>query len=522
MNWTKEELEALFNRCADGIASEADEQQLGDLLRSNPETRRAFREFMALHTVLQWNYVAAVSKERSARMSLIAPVRASRTRWFVAFAAGVAAASIMVIAVLKMFDPADSSKSHSPTTSLVPKTDSVAALLVSEAAAEFASGRAPNGVQFASGEYELLKGVVHLRFAQGAEMVLSAPARFVVTDSQHVRLAYGKLRVTVPPTAKGFTIATLAADYVDLGTEFGLSVDPGSSASDLYVFDGQVNIADPKSGKVLSEIKQGKSSRYVDGVIGVAPTLKQSDFPPPGSIGFQRWEQHERELQKSSGLLAFFPFRKTADESVLTNANGGQAIADGRIAGARWVSGRWPGKEALLFDRDTDFVQLEIPGEYQELTIATWLKIDRLDFELNSILNSDGYDPGDIHFQLNRQGFPRGGVVFEGSYKDKVLNCSVPVGRWTHVASVLSTRTRSQQIYVNGVLSRERQWPKDEALRPGSCRLGNWLSDTKIDPSNRALRGRVDELAIWGRALSADEVLRLAETGMSGITQERK
>ncbi|MEI6541681.1 MAG: hypothetical protein WCO86_19480, partial [Planctomycetota bacterium] len=99
MSWTDEELEALLNRCADGIASEADEQQLGDLLRSNPEARRTFREFMALHSVLQWNYVAAVSKERSSPTPLIVPVRVSRTRWFVAFAAGVAAASIMAIAV---------------------------------------------------------------------------------------------------------------------------------------------------------------------------------------------------------------------------------------------------------------------------------------------------------------------------------------------------------------------------------------------------------------------------------------
>ena len=37
MNPLHSDLEALFNRVADGIASEADEQQLGELLRSSPE-----------------------------------------------------------------------------------------------------------------------------------------------------------------------------------------------------------------------------------------------------------------------------------------------------------------------------------------------------------------------------------------------------------------------------------------------------------------------------------------------------
>ena len=61
--------------------------------------------------------------------------------------------------------------------------------------AKFADGRGPNGVRFGPGEYELLEGIVHLRFAQGADMVLSSPARLEVTDSQHARLAFGSLNL---------------------------------------------------------------------------------------------------------------------------------------------------------------------------------------------------------------------------------------------------------------------------------------------------------------------------------------
>jgi len=32
-----------------------------------------------------------------------------------------------------------------------------------------------------------------------------------------------------------------------------------------------------------------------------------------------------------------------------------------------------------MFDGDSDFAEFEIPGEFQELTIAAWLKVDCFD-----------------------------------------------------------------------------------------------------------------------------------------------
>ena len=55
--------------------------------------------------------------------------------------------------------------------------------------------------------------------------------------------------------------------------------------------------------------------------------------------------------------------------------------------GRRWVSGRWAGKGALLFDRDEDFVGLNIEGEHEELTLSFWVKVDRLDYEYNALMN---------------------------------------------------------------------------------------------------------------------------------------
>ena len=526
------DLEGLFNRLADGIASEADEQLLAELLRVSPQTRQAYREFMTLHSALHWDYVATASPEPPRQQAPPVSGGDSRKGWLVSFMAGIVVATFAVLAVLQPFRSTTAEKPETPAVNeqrddirdkedaayQVPRSeDAIAALLVDEVGARFADGSSPEGVQFRPGQYELLEGVMHLRFAQGADVVLASPARLEVQDAQHIRLAYGKIRITAPPTAKGFTVATPAANYVDLGTEFGLRVDRRSGASDLYVFDGQVNVADPQSGKILSEVTGGESSRYVDGVTGAAPQFQENEFPTPGSIGFQRWQQYEQELRQDESLLAFFPFRKAADESVLANSLGEDGMADGRIEGARWTTGRWPGKDALLFDRDTDFAEIDIPGAHDELTIAAWVKVDRLDHVFNAILNSDGYDLGDIHLQLTRQGIPRGGVAVVGKFEETIVGNSVTPGRWTYVVSVLSAQSRSHQIYINGVLARERRWQTYQVLRPGACRIGNWLAVEDVGPTNRALRGRVDELAIWNRALSKDEVKQLVEAGRPGM-----
>lgn len=517
-----ERMRQMAGALIDGTARPPDADRLSSLLRERPELRDAYLGYLDTHAALCWQFrdQAAAAAPAKPSPAPAGPRRPDAEAWLPWLLTGVAAA----VALVALLWPRGPMRVAPPGTGAdgPESTGSIAALLVDEAGAEFAAGRGPDGVRFGPGRYELLKGAVHLRFSQGADVVLAGPARLDVGGPQQIRLIDGKIRVIAPPTARGFTVATRDADFIDLGTEFGLSVQAGGGASDLYVFDGQVNVADPRSGKVLSEVLGGKSLRSVDGKLMTSTALKEGDFPTPGAIGLKRWEEHEQEMRKDRTLLAFFPFRRAGDESVLVNGAEQGAMADGRIVGSRWTTGRWPGKGALLLDGDMDHVQIDVPGEHRELTIAAWIKVERLDFVLNAILNSDGAEPGGMHFQLNRQGFPRGGVIVHGNFQDRVVGEPVPLGKWTHVASVLSARSRSQQIFVNGVLARERRWGIDQLARPGACRIGNWLADPKDRFPARAFRGQIDELAVWGRALPQNELKRLVDTGRPGLLWNEK
>ena len=58
-------VEAMFNHVADGIATKAEKRWLGELLRASFETRCAYREFMAIHSALHCENVAAILPELS-------------------------------------------------------------------------------------------------------------------------------------------------------------------------------------------------------------------------------------------------------------------------------------------------------------------------------------------------------------------------------------------------------------------------------------------------------------------------
>jgi hypothetical protein len=354
----------------------------------------------------------------------------------------------------------------------------------------------------------------------GADLVIEGPARFEIHDALHTVLTAGRVRAIVPPAAHGFTVATREVAYEDVGTEFGLSVDAVTGESRMRVFDGKVNLRDVDAkATLLRSVDEGGSVGFRDGRVQDSPQVQAGDFPLPGAIGHARWSLQREQRLGDPALMAWFPFVRGGDPAILANAVHGQGVADGRIVGARWATGRWPGKQSLWFDSEGDFVEIDIPGEYAELTVAAWLKVDRFEHEMSAIINSDGKESGGLHIQINRLGLPRGGLLGVGRPGQRWLGNPVPIGKWVHVVSVISVPKRRHVVYVNGLPVLESGLTNsDVLLKPGRCRLGNWLSNT-VDKSysTRSLHGLVDELSIWNRALSAAEVSALTESGRPSL-----
>ncbi len=404
----------------------------------------------------------------------------------------------------------------------------VIAMLVDEADAVFGSSRQPGEVRFDPDRYELISGTVHLRFVNGADLVVEGPARFEIRDEFRTKLSSGRVRAIVPPTAHGFTVMTDEVSYEDVGTEFGLSVDGATGASRMHVFDGQVNLRrGDAEGSLLKSVFVGDSVGFHDGQLEELSDANVGSFPSPGDIGHLRWVSQRKQRLADPGLIAWFPFERNSDPSLLVNAVQGHEVPDGRISGARWATGRWQGKQSLWFDQDSDFVEINIPGKFQEFSVAAWLKVERFENEISAILNSDLANNGGLHIQMNRLGLPRGGLLGAGRPNQRWVGNPVPTSKWVHLVSVLSLPEKRHIIYVNGTPVLESGIEANELLiNPCTCRLGNWLPNAHYSNDhagrNRSLCGLVDELSIWNRALSVSEVEALTESGRPSLLWSRE
>ena len=87
----------------------------------------------------------------------------------------------------------------------------------------------------------LNKGSVRIVFEHGTSLTLLAPAVFEVQDAMRTRIHRGAIRVVVAKGAEGFSVVTPIARVVDLGTEFGVSVND-RGGTDVVVFEGAVDV----------------------------------------------------------------------------------------------------------------------------------------------------------------------------------------------------------------------------------------------------------------------------------------
>jgi FecR-like protein/putative zinc finger protein len=90
-------------------------------------------------------------------------------------------------------------------------------------------------------EMKLVKGTALVTFSSGTRLLLEAPVALRLDSAMEVHLHYGRIAARVPTTARGFTITSPLAQFVDLGTAFTLNLVADKSF-ELHVFEGLVEL----------------------------------------------------------------------------------------------------------------------------------------------------------------------------------------------------------------------------------------------------------------------------------------
>lgn len=91
----------------------------------------------------------------------------------------------------------------------------------------------------AGDQLHLSSGVVELETISGARVIMKGDSRLILIEPDQFRLDLGNLFANVPPQSQGLTVETPTSRIVDLGTRFGLIVNP-SQETEVHVLKGLV------------------------------------------------------------------------------------------------------------------------------------------------------------------------------------------------------------------------------------------------------------------------------------------
>lgn len=140
-------------------------------------------------------------------------------------------------------------------------------------------------IELKAGPLRLIEGMLKLRFKSGAEVTLTGPMRFDLRSANSGFLHTGDLFAHVPKPAVGFAVQTPTAKVVDLGTEFGVSVDE-SGATNVSVREGSVEVEQLRkdgSTGTLSRLTKGQSRRFGDSASQTPRTNPAAEPPRPAA-----------------------------------------------------------------------------------------------------------------------------------------------------------------------------------------------------------------------------------------------
>ncbi|MBV8880390.1 MAG: hypothetical protein JO332_10530 [Planctomycetaceae bacterium] len=367
-------------------------------------------------------------------------------------------------------------------------------------------------------------GVIQVEFFSGARVILEGPAEFELVSTNEAVCRQGKLRAFVPPQAQGFTVRTSGLELVDRGTEFGLRLDRSGDA-EVHVFQGRVEI---HARGARSDLPVGRALR-IDPAGAIVPipadpeafvslsdlTLRSAEA---AKSRFARWGGASDRLRHDPRIAVYYSFEDAPEWSrELRSQRAERSPLDGAVIGARWSEGRWQGKKALEFKGPGDRVRFQDAGEYDSLTLMTWVRVDGLDRPFSGLMLTDGWTSGSVHWQITQAGALRLGIHGAGQMNDydtPVLFAPAQLGRWIHLCTVYDRDAREVLHYVDGRLVRRLPLKFDTKLQLGAAELGNWGVPLQGNVyAVRNLNGRMDEFALFGKAIGADEIRELYSIG---------
>ncbi len=535
----------------DGGLSSAEQSELLLQLDADAGLRRRFAEqvallgavraaadenprWLALFDLIEQD-VAAESVEKlsfeEATMEWIAPQR--RRAWHeLPLLRALAAAVILLLAASFFMNPRGKETSIAAP---VPPPVSAVAVPLAVSAVAVVIGASPEaamaaGAYLKPGPITQDRGWLTLQTLNGVSVTLDAPFRAELLDHDRVRLDEGRARVRVPEGAEGFRLTSPTFDVVDLGTEFAAKVNNDGTGT-CRVFEGKADVSLLDS---LGEVKRARRLTANESV-QVDPSKLDLGTIQESNADYPEIKKAPRTMlvlppAYASEVMALHPagywrFEEIRDHVVTGEVPGGLRLqAAGTAAITQEGGGNHSG--ALIRSHETEFFQIPtraVPLLGGDFSISLFAQFEWLqNFVLFSAARYDSVIQGDAFTLQSYASFRDSGLNGTGLHAvlrdppawdggtEVYGNTLLRPQYWHHIAA---TRKAGQlTLYLDGAVVGSEfvgAIPLDyRQIYIG--RLNANPSQSRVEA--RGLVGHIDELAVFSRALTDEEIRNLAIT----------
>ncbi|WDI41065.1 LamG-like jellyroll fold domain-containing protein [Bremerella sp. P1] len=388
------------------------------------------------------------------------------------------------------------------------------------------------GESLRRGRYYFSDGLVEITFNSNVEVIIESPAEFEIISDQKLLLHLGRASATVPLEGIGFMVETPSIALVDYGTEFSVDVSP-DRASEVHVFSGEVGVTPklaPEGHKGLRLItnqatRVGPRSGIAEGIDIDRDRFVRNLADSQSSMS--RYEEYMSQMRP----VHFFKMEPSANGMTLPDYGSRQSEAVLLVDQMEFLPYK-PGRvgNSLYLRGPTSHAYAKVPEflpiSTGQMTVCAWVKADSRPhwaaiakhwaIELDE--NNQPYGMGgQFHFGLHNH---HGDLEVQVRDKSKSLikvreHEPLPLGTWQHVAFVVNGEALT--LYRNG---KEVGSSKCDGLAvdgPVSLGIGAKLTPDCTQPDERNpgfWHGRIDELTIFDRALSAESITQVYEAAL--------
>jgi hypothetical protein len=335
--------------------------------------------------------------------------------------------------------------------------------------------------------------------------VIEGPAEWSIDGENSATFSAGSLVARVPKQAVGFTLDTPTTQIVDLGTEFGVTIDD-NGATQVHVYRGAVtaNALQQSGHPRWVRLTEGQAIKVdVDGLATPQKFIRSEHAVDPALARV--------ELRKP---LAFYPFNGDARDA---SGNGLHAT---KVEQVEFVEG-YEGQAARFAGDLSSFIELPVDASADacvELTWGAWIRPSKSIQSASEILSTDdmGYDRVlTIDNRLGHQGTPTYRFAAFGGLAVGAIAVDHPrpkAGQWTFLAAVYRQVTKTVALYVeNPELQNGRGGLVSEFV--GNAEIGSSYRIVRVGarvPTELAnpgsFRGEIDNVFIFAHALGHKEL----------------